>query len=75
MRPPHIHFKIARLGYHELVTQMYFRGNPYNDRDLILQAVPAAERDGVIVDFTPSALDPNTLGGTFDITLQAVRRA
>ena len=42
MRPPHIHFKVSRLGFHELVTQMYFAGNPLNDQDQILKDVPAA---------------------------------
>ena len=26
MRPPHIHFKVSKRGYVELVTQMYFPG-------------------------------------------------
>jgi protocatechuate 3,4-dioxygenase beta subunit len=74
-RPPHIHFKITRLGYVELVTQMYFKGNQFNDRDLILQQIPANERDSVIVDFKPSPLDlePGSLLGNFDITIQSVR--
>jgi len=40
-RPPHIHFKVTRLGYRELVTQLYFKGDPLNDQDLILQQIPA----------------------------------
>ena len=36
-RPPHIHFKIAKSGYSELVTQMYFPENPLNDVDHLLQ--------------------------------------
>ena len=35
MRPPHIHFKVSRRGYHELITQMYFEGEPLNDKDRI----------------------------------------
>lgn len=74
-RPPHIHFKVSRLGYRELVTQMYFKGDPLNDRDLILQDIPAAERGGVIVDFQPSpaGFEGGTLTGDFDITLRSVR--
>ena len=76
MRPPHIHFKVSALGYHELVTQMYFEGNEYNAADEILNAVPAEERTSVIVAFTPSAptLEPGSLTGEFDITLQRVKR-
>ena len=28
-RPPHIHYKITKRGYRELVTQMYFTGNSF----------------------------------------------
>jgi protocatechuate 3,4-dioxygenase beta subunit len=50
-RPPHLHFKIARRGFHELVTQMYFAGEPLNDVDRLLQAVPATERASLLVAF------------------------
>ena len=74
-RPPHIHFKVTRLGYKDLVTQLYFKGETLNDQDLILKDVPAAQRDSVIVEFVPSPVgfEPNTLIGTFDITLNRVR--
>jgi protocatechuate 3,4-dioxygenase beta subunit len=51
-RPPHIHFKVSKLGYKELITQMYFKGEPLNDPDLILREIPQAERGTVIVGFT-----------------------
>lgn len=75
VRPAHIHFKITRLGFRDLVTQMYFKGDVNNDRDYILKKIPAAERASVIVDFksSPSGFEPGTLTGTFDITLQSVR--
>lgn len=74
-RPPHIHFKVTCLGYSELVTQMYFKGNQFNDEDLILQRIPASERNSVIVDFVPSPVDlePSSLIGNFDITLTSIR--
>jgi protocatechuate 3,4-dioxygenase beta subunit len=50
-RPPHLHFKVARRGFHELVTQMYFAGEPLNDVDRLLQAVPATERASLLVAF------------------------
>ncbi len=75
IRPAHIHFRVARLGFRELVTQMYFKGDPYNDKDFILQDLPTAERELVIVDFQPSAVgfEPGSLTGNFDVTLRAVR--
>jgi protocatechuate 3,4-dioxygenase beta subunit len=75
MRPPHIHFKLAKLGYKELVTQMYFKGNEYNEKDLILKAIPVAQRPSVVVDFQPSSSDmePGSLMGTFDISISSVR--
>lgn len=36
-RPPHIHFKVTKRGYTELVTQMYFPDNELNKNDLLLQ--------------------------------------
>ena len=33
MRPAHIHFIVSADGHRRLVTQMYFAGDPYLDRD------------------------------------------
>ncbi|TQV89752.1 protocatechuate 3,4-dioxygenase [Aliikangiella coralliicola] len=32
-RTPHIHFKISKLGYDSLLTQMYFPDHPLNKKD------------------------------------------
>lgn len=48
MRPPHIHFKIARRGYHELTTQMYFPAQVLNNKDLILKKLTAEEQKKLI---------------------------
>jgi protocatechuate 3,4-dioxygenase beta subunit len=48
MRPPHIHFKVTRRGYVELVTQMYFPENELNESDLILQSLTQAQQLRVI---------------------------
>lgn len=74
-RPPHLHFKITKLGFRELVTQMYFQGNPLNESDLILHQLSPAERSTVIVDFIPTGVfgDLNALVGKFDIALRSVR--
>ncbi|MEO5971298.1 MAG: protocatechuate 3,4-dioxygenase [Bdellovibrionia bacterium] len=74
IRPPHIHFKVARLGYHELTTQMYFKGNIYNDADKILREIPASHRGSVVIEFKkiPTSPEAGAKGGTFDLTLKAI---
>ena len=74
VRPPHIHFRISRRGYHELVTQMYFEGETLNGPDRILQALPADDRKRVTVAFQPSPpeLEAGSRFGEFDITLRPV---
>ena len=44
-RPPHIHFKVAKRGYVDLTTQMYFPGHELNDFDKLLLRQPAELRD------------------------------
>lgn len=75
MRPAHIHFRVSKIGHQELVTQMYFKGDKYNDADLILQDIPARERESAIVDFQPSVpdLEPGSLTGQFNITFRSLR--
>ncbi len=43
-RPPHIHFKVSKKGYIELITQMYFPGHQLNDSDLLLKRKSKEER-------------------------------
>lgn len=73
-RPPHIHFRVAKRGYEELITQSYFKGHPLNDVDKILERIAPTLREGVIVDFQPSpqGFEPNTKMGQFDITIQKI---
>jgi protocatechuate 3,4-dioxygenase beta subunit len=54
-RPPHVHFKIARRGYRELTTQMYFDGQELNDVDRLLLEIPEEERQRVIVSLEDPA--------------------
>ena len=75
-RPPHIHFKVSKRGYRELITQMYFKGEALNDLDLILQDLSVEDQTNLVVDFAPS-LPPQDAGsktGTFTLTLQKVKR-
>jgi protocatechuate 3,4-dioxygenase beta subunit len=50
-RPPHIHYKVSRRGYHELTTQMYFAGESLNETDQLLLSVAEENRDLLVVDF------------------------
>lgn len=48
MRPPHIHFKVHKWGYQELITQLYFAGETLNEQDLILQDLDHHEQELVV---------------------------
>ena len=67
-RPPHIHFKISKLGYVELITQMYFPGNALNDQDLLLKRKGAEEQKLMIALKTSD--NPETY--RFQMVLQLV---
>lgn len=72
-RPPHIHFKVARRGFKELTTQMYFAGHPLNGPDRILDAVPEAERGQLVVTFAAKeGKADGTRHGTFNLVLARV---
>ncbi len=73
-RPPHIHFKVAKRGYHELTTQMYFAGNDLNGKDRILQDLSAAEQDRLVVDFEPSDAEGGLPVGHLVLMIKAVSR-
>lgn len=70
-RTPHIHFKVSRRGYHEVITQMYFTGEKLNDTDTVLAELPEGERAQFII--TPAAAEANTPVFAFDITMKQVR--
>lgn len=70
-RPPHIHFKVAKRGFRELTTQMYFAGEELNDKDFLLQELPAEEQQKLIVTMQqPEAGTVPT--GQFQIVLAKV---
>jgi len=66
-RPPHIHFKVARRGYRELTTQMYFQGEALNDVDRLVMELPEPARSRVIAR-RPDGAAPYS----FDIVLAKV---
>jgi protocatechuate 3,4-dioxygenase beta subunit len=68
MRPPHIHFKVTKLGYMELTSQLYFKGEALNAQDKILARIPRSERASVVVDFV--ANQEGQLVGQFPIAIE-----
>ncbi len=70
IRPPHIHFRVMKRGYHELITQMYFAGEALNAQDKILKSLSASDQKSVVVDFAPSITGERQ--GVFDIQIQRV---
>lgn len=70
VRPAHIHLKVHRRGYEELTTQVYFKNDPYNNGDRILQSLSLSERKNVIVDFKKMPHQEDT--GEFNITITSL---
>lgn len=48
VRPPHIHYKVTKLGFIELTTQLYFAGDALNSRDEILKRLKPTEQEQVV---------------------------
>lgn len=71
IRPPHIHFKVSRLGYIELITQMYFSGEQHNATDLILKRLKKSDQRKVIVEFKELEQVPHPIG-VFDIQIEKI---
>ena len=63
IRPPHVHYRIVKLGYKELITQMYFDGNQYNANDKILQSLSKTDQESVVIKLENGV-------ATFDIILK-----
>ena len=69
-RTPHIHVAVQGPGFERLVSQIYVKGEPGNNRDFLFNALPPAARQRVLVDFqpAPTGLDASRLG-RFDLVL------
>ncbi len=65
-RPPHIHFKVTKRGYVELITQMYFPDHRLNDTDRLLMRKGPEERKLMIAERVKE--DPETY--SYRIVLQ-----
>jgi protocatechuate 3,4-dioxygenase beta subunit len=69
-RSPHIHYKIKRGGKELLVTQLYIKGHPGNEKDGIWKSLKAKERAAVTVDFNPlKGAKAGELAVKFDLVL------
>jgi protocatechuate 3,4-dioxygenase beta subunit len=66
-RPAHIHFSVT-AKYEQLVTQMYFKGDQYNESDSWLNS--SSRKDLLITDPTQAeGKEPGAQAITFDIVL------
>ena len=69
-RTRHIHYKVAKRGYHELITQLYFDGEARNQTDGILNSFTHEEQMQLIGKLDRTAGTPTI---TFNISLDAVK--
>ena len=68
-RTRHLHFKVGGPGFESLTTQMYFAGDPGNDRDFVRKQIRDPEaRASVTIAFAPSA-ESGVASGQFDIVV------
>lgn len=67
IRPAHIHFDV-RGKRDELISQLYFEGDPYIPTDRFLQSVPDPE--ALIVKLQPSREEPYFIVAEFDIVFR-----
>ena len=63
-RPKHIHFRVNKPGFPELITQLYFEGDPFIAADPWASQADAAAR---IIPLNTTG--PDQLEGQFDIVL------
>jgi protocatechuate 3,4-dioxygenase, beta subunit len=69
MRPAHIHFSVTGEN-EQLVTQMYFAGDTWNDRDTWLNS--ARRKEALIVDpLAAAGKEPGAQRVVFDIVLMS----
>ncbi|GAB4041355.1 dioxygenase family protein [Spirosoma gilvum] len=69
-RTRHIHYKVSKRGYHELITQLYFEGEERNLTDGILNSFTHEEQMKLIGKLDRTATTPTI---TFTIGLEAVQ--
>lgn len=69
-RTRHIHYKVSKRGYHELVTQLYFEGEERNQTDHILNSFPHEEQRRLTGRLNRSTAQPTV---DFTIHLDRIR--
>jgi protocatechuate 3,4-dioxygenase beta subunit len=76
-RPPHIHFSIlGRSWMDRFVTQIFFPGEPLNETDLLLNAVPDRDvRERLIFEFEGTSMgEVNAMGFRRDFVMRGRRK-
>jgi len=70
-RTPHIHYKVKRAGKELLVTQLYIKGHPGNEKDGVWKGIKdEKQRASVTLPFTPlKGAKAGELAANFDIVL------
>jgi protocatechuate 3,4-dioxygenase, beta subunit len=69
MRTPHVHFDVVNADY-RLVTQMYFPGERFNAKDILLSTLAARRRDPALSICKPATTsEPGVRAFTFDIVM------
>jgi catechol 1,2-dioxygenase len=67
-RPCHIHYLVRHRGYEQLVTQLYFKGDPHNKTDEFI-------KESLIIDVRPKKVNGAAIEtGTFDIVLAPAKK-
>jgi protocatechuate 3,4-dioxygenase beta subunit len=69
MRPPHLHFEVTGK-INRMITQMYFPGEPLNDKDILLQNI-RANKEGLMAKVLPptSDVEPDSRIVVWDIVI------
>ena len=68
LRPPHIHFKVSKIGYETVITQMYFPDHELNKVDQLLQRKSKKDQKMMIASVVDN--EANTLA--YNIVLEKV---
>jgi len=70
-RTPHIHFAVLGADFDALVTQMYLRGEPGNERDGLFRGIrDPDQRETVLVAIEPAPeVEAGAIAGTFDLVI------
>ncbi len=70
-RPPHLHYIVAS-GRTRLTTQMFFEGDPGNERDFLYRSLAAADKRATTGQFgaRTAGMEPDAVVTVWDIVLK-----